>query len=38
MNLAQRISEVPDIYAHSNRSTAAILKGEERSADAISGG
>jgi hypothetical protein len=26
MNLAQRISEVPDIYANSNRSTAAILK------------
>jgi hypothetical protein len=26
MNLAQRISEVPDIYQHSNRSTAALLK------------
>jgi hypothetical protein len=26
MNLAQRISEVPDIYEHSNRSTAALLE------------
>jgi hypothetical protein len=26
MTLAQRISEVPDIYEHSNRSTAALLK------------